>query len=148
MCSSDLHRESGGSFAIADFQRLPLALGAQVLVFLAFMVAFAVKVPMWPVHTWLPDAHVEAPTDGSVVLAGRTHVECHAPDGTVTELAAHPGAARFAVAQPRVDDHAQAASRAHDTDSSSARPGSGAHPFSISTSFNARMNVASKRSQV
>ena len=64
-----LHRESGGSFAIADFQRLPLAMGAQVLVFLAFLVAFAVKVPMWPVHTWLPDAHVEAPTGGSVVLA-------------------------------------------------------------------------------
>ncbi len=58
-----------GSFQILDWHKLPLPLDAQVLIFLAFMVAFAVKVPMWPVHTWLPDAHVEAPTGGSVVLA-------------------------------------------------------------------------------
>jgi len=58
-----------GSFEIVDFYRLPLPLTAQVLIFLAFFAAFAVKVPMWPVHTWLPDAHVEAPTGGSVVLA-------------------------------------------------------------------------------
>ena len=57
------------SYAIADFQSLPLGMTAQTLIFLAFMVAFAVKVPMWPVHTWLPDAHVEAPTGGSVILA-------------------------------------------------------------------------------
>jgi NADH-quinone oxidoreductase subunit M len=57
------------SYAIADFQRLPLALNPQILIFIAFMLAFAVKVPMWPVHTWLPDAHVEAPTGGSVILA-------------------------------------------------------------------------------
>jgi NADH-quinone oxidoreductase subunit M len=64
-----LYRASGGSFAIADFHRLPLGMTAQLLVFVAFLIAFAVKVPMWPVHTWLPDAHVEAPTGGSVVLA-------------------------------------------------------------------------------
>ena len=58
-----------GSFELMDYYRLPLPLTAQVLIFLAFFVAFAVKVPMWPVHTWLPDAHVEAPTGGSVVLA-------------------------------------------------------------------------------
>jgi NADH-quinone oxidoreductase subunit M len=58
-----------GSFELVDYYRLPLPLTAQVLIFLAFFVAFAVKVPMWPVHTWLPDAHVEAPTGGSVVLA-------------------------------------------------------------------------------
>ena len=58
-----------GSFAILDFHALPLAMGAQVLIFLAFLIAFGVKVPMWPVHTWLPDAHVEAPTGGSVILA-------------------------------------------------------------------------------
>ncbi len=57
------------SYAIADFQRLPLAMNAQLLIFIAFMLAFAVKVPMFPVHTWLPDAHVEAPTGGSVILA-------------------------------------------------------------------------------
>ncbi len=57
------------SFAIFDFHVLPLSLTEQVLIFLAFLVAFAVKVPMWPVHTWLPDAHVEAPTGGSVILA-------------------------------------------------------------------------------
>ncbi len=58
-----------GSFAIADFHNLPLGMTAQILIFLAFLSAFAVKVPMWPVHTWLPDAHVEAPTGGSVILA-------------------------------------------------------------------------------
>jgi len=59
----------GGSFAIADLHQLPIELSAQIWIFLAFLIAFAVKVPMWPVHTWLPDAHVEAPTGGSVVLA-------------------------------------------------------------------------------
>ena len=57
------------SFSILDFQALPLYLETQTWIFLAFLVAFAVKVPMWPVHTWLPDAHVEAPTGGSVILA-------------------------------------------------------------------------------
>lgn len=64
-----LYNAAGGSFSIADFHVLPIGMTAQVLIFLAFLVAFAVKVPMWPVHTWLPDAHVEAPTGGSVVLA-------------------------------------------------------------------------------
>ena len=64
-----LYNSSGGSFAILDWHKLPLSLGAQILLFFAFLLAFAVKVPMWPVHTWLPDAHVEAPTGGSVVLA-------------------------------------------------------------------------------
>jgi NADH-quinone oxidoreductase subunit M len=59
----------GGSFAIPDLHALPLDLTSQVLIFLAFLLAFGVKVPMWPVHTWLPDAHVEAPTGGSVILA-------------------------------------------------------------------------------
>jgi len=58
-----------GSFSILDFHQLPISESAQTYIFLAFLVAFAVKVPMWPVHTWLPDAHVEAPTGGSVVLA-------------------------------------------------------------------------------
>ncbi len=58
-----------GSFAILDWHKLPLALGAQQWLFFGLLLAFAVKVPMWPVHTWLPDAHVEAPTGGSVVLA-------------------------------------------------------------------------------
>jgi NADH-quinone oxidoreductase subunit M len=58
-----------GSFSILDFHALPLNMTEQVLIFLAFLAAFAVKVPMWPVHTWLPDAHVEAPTGGSVILA-------------------------------------------------------------------------------
>jgi len=58
-----------GSFAVADLHQLPLSLSAQIWIFLSFLIAFAVKVPMWPVHTWLPDAHVEAPTGGSVVLA-------------------------------------------------------------------------------
>ena len=57
------------SFAILDLQQFPLAMMPQILIFLAFLIAFAVKVPMWPVHTWLPDAHVEAPTGGSVILA-------------------------------------------------------------------------------
>jgi NADH-quinone oxidoreductase subunit M len=60
------------SFEILDFHALKLDLNEQILIFLAFLVAFAVKVPMWPVHTWLPDAHVEAPTGGSVVLAAIT----------------------------------------------------------------------------
>lgn len=60
---------SGGSFDILTWHTLPLDYTPQVLIFLAFLAAFAVKVPMWPVHTWLPDAHVEAPTGGSVVLA-------------------------------------------------------------------------------
>lgn len=61
--------QSGGSFSILDWHQLPLERGPQIWIFLAFLVAFAVKVPMWPVHTWLPDAHVEAPTGGSIVLA-------------------------------------------------------------------------------
>ena len=60
---------SDGSFALSEWYRLPIAFEAQVLIFIAFFLAFAVKIPMWPVHTWLPDAHVEAPTGGSVVLA-------------------------------------------------------------------------------
>ncbi|MCB1948483.1 NADH-quinone oxidoreductase subunit M [Nitrosomonas sp.] len=64
-----LYQSSGGSFFIADYHQLPIPLNAQILIFIAFLLAFAVKVPMWPVHTWLPDAHVEAPTGGSVVLA-------------------------------------------------------------------------------
>src|SRR4051794_40856285 len=64
-----LYNAADGSFAILDWHKLKIGLTAQVLVFLAFLMAFAVKVPMWPVHTWLPDAHVEAPTGGSVVLA-------------------------------------------------------------------------------
>jgi len=58
-----------GHYSIAAFQTLPLSLLEQRWIFLAFFAAFAVKVPMWPVHTWLPDAHVEAPTGGSVILA-------------------------------------------------------------------------------
>ena len=61
--------KAGGTFDIASWQQLPLTIEAQTLIFIAFFMAFAVKVPMWPVHTWLPDAHVEAPTGGSVVLA-------------------------------------------------------------------------------
>ena len=64
-----LYVASGGSFAMADYYRLPIHPGTQILLFIAFFAAFAVKVPMFPVHTWLPDAHVEAPTGGSVVLA-------------------------------------------------------------------------------
>jgi len=64
-----LYYKSGGSFNILDWHKLPLAATPQALLFGAFFAAFAVKVPMWPVHTWLPDAHVEAPTGGSIVLA-------------------------------------------------------------------------------
>jgi len=64
-----LFDKSGGSFSILDWHKLPLAMTPQILLFTAFFLAFAVKVPMWPVHTWLPDAHVEAPTGGSAVLA-------------------------------------------------------------------------------
>ena len=60
---------SSGSFSILDWHQLKIGMGPQIYLFLAFLIAFAVKVPMWPVHTWLPDAHVEAPTGGSVVLA-------------------------------------------------------------------------------
>ncbi|HUW29950.1 MAG TPA: NADH-quinone oxidoreductase subunit M [Sulfuriferula sp.] len=67
-----LYFQSGGSFEILDYQRLPIGMTAQILIFIAFFLSFAVKVPMWPVHTWLPDAHVEAPTGGSVVLAAIT----------------------------------------------------------------------------
>jgi len=64
-----LFNVADGSFSLFDFYHLPLPLNAQILIFIAFFMAFAVKVPMWPIHTWLPDAHVEAPTGGSVVLA-------------------------------------------------------------------------------
>jgi len=64
-----LYGKSGGSFAILDWHKLPLPLHVQQLLFFGLLLAFAVKVPMWPVHTWLPDAHTEAPTGGSVVLA-------------------------------------------------------------------------------
>ncbi len=63
-----LYLESG-SYSLLDFHDLPIGMTAQTLIFLSFLFAFAVKVPMWPVHTWLPDAHVEAPTGGSVILA-------------------------------------------------------------------------------
>ena len=58
-----------GSFSILDFQAMHIGMTAQIFIFLAFLAAFAVKIPMFPVHTWLPDAHVQAPTAGSVVLA-------------------------------------------------------------------------------
>ncbi len=65
-----LYTESGGSFSIQDFHTLPIPeIQTQIWLFIAFFAAFSVKVPMWPVHTWLPDAHVEAPTGGSAVLA-------------------------------------------------------------------------------
>jgi len=64
-----LYTKSGGSFDLATWHKLPLDRTAQTLLFFAFFAAFAVKVPMWPVHTWLPDVHVEAPTGGSAVLA-------------------------------------------------------------------------------
>jgi NADH-quinone oxidoreductase subunit M len=64
-----LYNKSGGSFSILEWHALKLSMREQIFIFLAFLMAFAVKVPMWPVHTWLPDAHVEAPTGGSVVLA-------------------------------------------------------------------------------
>ncbi|PHS24939.1 MAG: NADH-quinone oxidoreductase subunit M [Methylophaga sp.] len=66
-----LHHVSG-SFSILDFHQVSLTMQEQIYLFLAFLIAFAVKVPMWPVHTWLPDAHVEAPTGGSVILAAIT----------------------------------------------------------------------------
>ena len=64
-----LYNKSGGSFDILTWHKLPLGTTIQTLLFFAFFAAFAVKVPMWPVHTWLPDVHVEAPTGGSAVLA-------------------------------------------------------------------------------
>ena len=64
-----LFNTSGGSFDLQTWYKLPLDIDAQSLLFFAFFAAFAVKVPMWPVHTWLPDVHVEAPTGGSAVLA-------------------------------------------------------------------------------
>jgi NADH-quinone oxidoreductase subunit M len=64
-----LYNLSGGSFSILDFHQVAIPMNAQILIFISFFFAFAVKVPMFPVHTWLPDAHVEAPTGGSVVLA-------------------------------------------------------------------------------
>ena len=64
-----LYTQSSGSFDLVAWYKLPLPMGAQTLLFFAFFAAFAVKVPMWPVHTWLPDVHVEAPTGGSAVLA-------------------------------------------------------------------------------
>ena len=64
-----LYNQAGGIFDILTWHQLPLSRTAQTLVFFAFFAAFAVKVPMWPVHTWLPDVHVEAPTGGSAVLA-------------------------------------------------------------------------------
>ena len=67
-----LYFEAGRSFDILKFQALSLALPVQILIFLAFFASFAVKAAMWPFHTWLPDAHVEAPTGGSVILAAIT----------------------------------------------------------------------------
>ncbi len=64
-----LYITSGGSFDLLTWHKLPIGQSAQTLLFFAFLAAFAVKVPMWPVHTWLPDVHVEAPTGGSAVLA-------------------------------------------------------------------------------
>ncbi|MEO7495602.1 MAG: NADH-quinone oxidoreductase subunit M, partial [Massilia sp.] len=64
-----LYNVSGGSFNILDWHKLPLTMKEQTFIFIAFLMAFAVKVPMFPVHTWLPDVHVEAPTGGSAVLA-------------------------------------------------------------------------------
>ncbi|MDQ1831155.1 NADH-quinone oxidoreductase subunit M [Massilia scottii] len=64
-----LYNVSGGSFDILTWHKLPLTMKEQIFIFLAFLMAFAVKVPMFPVHTWLPDVHVEAPTGGSAVLA-------------------------------------------------------------------------------
>ncbi|MEJ1958285.1 MAG: NADH-quinone oxidoreductase subunit M [Nitrosomonadales bacterium] len=64
-----LYFQSGGSFEILDYHQMAIPMTAQILVFIAFFMAFSVKVPMFPVHTWLPDAHVEAPTGGSVILA-------------------------------------------------------------------------------
>ena len=66
-----LYFQANSSFEILEYHKLPLGMTAQILIFIAFFMSFAVKVPMWPVHTWLPDAHVEAPTGGSVVLAAK-----------------------------------------------------------------------------
>src|SRR3982751_1672424 len=71
-----LYQQTNGSFEILDFHKLPLAMTPQVLIFFAMFMSFAVKVPMWPVHTWLPDAHVEAPTGGSVILSPTTLKIC------------------------------------------------------------------------
>ena len=60
------------TFSIIEWYQVPLAMNVQILLFIAFFLSFSVKVPMWPVHTWLPDAHVEAPTGGSVILAAIT----------------------------------------------------------------------------
>ena len=65
-----MHFKTGGSFSMLDFMDYPFDFQWQFWIFIAFFIAFAVKVPMWPVHTWLPDAHTEAPTAGSVILAG------------------------------------------------------------------------------
>ncbi|HEX7402448.1 MAG TPA: NADH-quinone oxidoreductase subunit M, partial [Usitatibacter sp.] len=67
-----LYHVTNGSFEILDFHQVALPMTAQVLLFIGMFMSFAVKVPMWPVHTWLPDAHVEAPTGGSVILAAIT----------------------------------------------------------------------------
>jgi NADH-quinone oxidoreductase subunit M len=67
-----LYFNSNNSFEILDYYRVPLSFSAQILIFIAFFLSFAVKVPMWPLHTWLPDAHPEAPTGGSMVLAAIT----------------------------------------------------------------------------
>src|SRR5205823_6100250 len=64
------HHSGTPSFAIIDFYGLDIAPKAQALLFTAFSLAFAIKVPLFPLHTWLPDAHVEAPTGGSIILAG------------------------------------------------------------------------------
>ena len=61
-----------GTFDLLELHNVPLTLSQQIMIFIAFLLAFAVKIPMWPVHTWLPDAHVEAPTGGSVILAAIT----------------------------------------------------------------------------
>src|SRR5256712_1574671 len=88
-----LYNKSGGSFAVFDYHKLPLPLNAQILLFIAFLMAFAVKVPMWPLHTWLPDAHVEAPTGGPAWLA-RLLVEHsadrHMPSYHPTTAPPHP----------------------------------------------------------
>ncbi|MCX8514030.1 MAG: NADH-quinone oxidoreductase subunit M [Burkholderiales bacterium] len=67
-----LYKQSNHSFNIFNYYHTPLTMAAQIFIFIAFFFSFAVKVPMWPVHTWLPDAHPEAPTGGSIVLAAIT----------------------------------------------------------------------------
>ena len=95
-----------GTYELAAFQGMPLTLTEQTFIFLAFFAAFAVKVPMWPVHTWLPDAHVEAPTGGSVVSGGH-----HAQNGRIRFSAIL--AADRARCQPRarLADHRAVADR-------------------------------------